>query len=280
MKNNIFIQLIIPILNPNESFLSDLLPRLHGQSLQPQILLINSGSFIPDGDYKLVNILKKDFNHANTRNIALNYPADFYLFMTQDTLPVDSYLIENLLKTFDEPDIVVTYARQCPYPDANAIEVYARETNYPLHSRIKSKSDLPELGIKTFFCSDSCAMYRGSYFRTVGGFAKDLNTNEDMEFAARAILCEKKIAYCAEAKVYHSHNFSMKQVWNRYRQFGKFFAQNDWILYTVAQYNKLTSTGIRQAIDELKYLLRTSPLSIPKSILLSFIKYIALKSNF
>ncbi|MDP3466655.1 MAG: glycosyltransferase family 2 protein, partial [Sulfuricurvum sp.] len=172
------------------------------------------------------------------------------------------------------------YARQIPYSNADAIEIFARTTNYPEHSIVKSKKDLPAMGIKTFFSSDSCAMYRGDYFRSVGGFTLDLNTNEDMEFAARAILNGKKIAYAHEAKVYHSHNFTLLQVWQRYRQIGKFFADNHWILNAVAHYSNAESTGIRQAVNELKYLFQKAPLKIPKSIVLSLTKYIAFKSSF
>ena len=269
---------IIPILNPPEMFFRKLAPTLLSQTLDPTIVLINSGEAIPKGNYTSVNIDKKEFNHANTRNLALNYEADFYLFMTQDAMPYDEYLVDNLLKAFEDPDVVVAYARQIPYADANAIEIFARTTNYPFASKIKSKEDLPIMGIKTFFNSDSCAMYRASYFKEVGGFKQDLNTNEDMEYAARAIMNGKKVAYVAEAKVYHSHNFTCKDIWKRYRAIGKFFKENQWILDVVSQYAKAESTGIKQALNELRYLLKKSPCDIPRSCLYSFIKYIAFKS--
>lgn len=274
------VQIIIPILNPEETFFSKILPVLYSQTIKADILLINSGSTIPSGDYELLSIEKKNFNHADTRNLALHRKADFYLFMTQDAQPYDEMLIEKLVNMFDDPDVVVAYARQIPYDDADAIEVFARTTNYPENSMVKSKSDLASMGIKTFFNSDSCAMYRGEYFRSVGGFTPGLNTNEDMDFAARAIMDGKKVAYAHDAKVYHSHNFTIKQVWQRYRQIGKFFAQNRWILETVAQYSNAESTGVKQAINELKYLSAHAPLSIPKSILFSLTKYIAFKSSF
>jgi len=187
------IQTIIPILNPPEIFFKKFIPALLSQTLYPTIVLINSGEAIPTGSYTSINIDKKEFNHANTRNLALKYEADFYLFMTQDALPYDEHLIEELLKAFEDEEVVVSYARQIPYENADTIEVFARTTNYPAQSVIKSKDDLTQLGIKTFFCSDSCAMYRASYFREVGGFKQGLNTNEDMEYAARAIMNGKKV---------------------------------------------------------------------------------------
>lgn len=271
------IQLIIPILNPYESFFTELIPALIGQTVRPDILLINSGDPIPTGEYEVITIDKKEFNHANTRNLALNYEADYYLFMTQDTMSYSDTLIENLLKPFDDLNVVVSYARQIPYTDADPIERFARQTNYPSKSQIKSMNDLAELGIKTFFSSDSCAMYRGEYFREIGGFTPHINTNEDMEFAARAILAGKKVAYTADAQVYHSHRFTLHQIWQRYREIGSFFAHNQWLLDTLAQYTKAESTGIKQAIGELKYLAKKAPLSLFRSFAISALKFAAFK---
>ncbi|NBL00409.1 MAG: glycosyltransferase, partial [Erysipelotrichia bacterium] len=250
---------------------------LHVQTVRSSILLINSGDVIPHGDFEVAKIDKTTFNHANTRNLALNYEADFYLFMTQDAMPYDEHLIAELLEAFEDEEVVVSYARQIPYEDADAIEVFARTTNYPAYSKFKSKADLAQLGIKTFFCSDSCAMYRASYFKEVGGFKQGLNTNEDMEYAARAIMNGKKVAYVAEAKVYHSHTFTCKDIWKRYLAIGEFFATNGWILEEAKKYSSAESTGVKQAIKELHYLWQNDKKLIPKSILFSLLKFIAYK---
>lgn len=269
---------LIPIFNPHLSFVDKVLPSLEQQNISSEIILIDSGTLDVCSEHPhMMKIHQSEFNHANTRNFALKYEADFYLFMTQDAMPCDGFLVENLLQAFENPEVVVAYARQIPYENANAIEVFARTTNYSAISKIKSKEDLPTMGIKTFFNSDSCSMYRASYFKQVGGFTKDLQTNEDMEFAARAIMDGKKVAYVADAKVYHSHNFTYKDIWKRYRAIGKFFKENNWIVDIVKQYSHVESMGIKQAIAELKYLLKKSPLDIPRSIFVSLIKYIAYK---
>lgn len=268
---------VFPIINPEKSFFSEIIPLLQDQVHSTHILLINSGSNVSTGKYEVIEIDPAEFNHANTRNLALNKESDFYLFMTQDAMPYDDKLIENLLKSFNDPDVVVSYARQIPYPEADPIERFARETNYPDRTRVKSKQDLPEHGIKTFFSSDSCALYRGDYFRSVNGFKKDLNTNEDMEFAARAILNGKKIAYCADAKVFHSHQYSFIQIWKRYTEIGRFFAQNKWILNEVSKYKKAESSGIKQALHELWYITKKSPLYLLRSLVISLTKFIAFK---
>ena len=269
---------VIPILNPPKDFFTVILPSLQNQTLKADILLINSGDKIEmELGCEVRSISKQEFNHANTRNIALEYEADYYLFMTQDAMPYDDTLIANLLDGFREPSVKLAYARQIPYSDASMIEVFARTTNYPALSQIKSKEMLPKLGIKTFFSSDSCAMYKGEYFRSVGGFKKDLNTNEDMEFAALAIMDGKKVAYCAEARVYHSHNFSFVQLWSRYAEIGRFFVNNKWILDIVKKYKPIGASGVSQALSELKFVIKHNPRLLGRSVVASLIKYIAFK---
>ena len=55
--------------------------------------------------------------------------------------------------------------------------------NYRAESRIKSEGDKKELGVKTYFCSDVCALYRKAYYEQVGGFVQPTIFNEDMIIA-------------------------------------------------------------------------------------------------
>ncbi len=276
---------IVPVLDASET-IEKQLSLIPDQTVSTKILIIDSASedntvqIAKDTGVEVHEISRSDFNHATTRNLVLQKEADFYLFMTQDALPHDDKLIENFLKPFEDENVVVSYARQIPHEDADPIEKFARETNYPPVSIVKSKEDLKALGIKTFFCSNSCAMYRASYFKEVGGFTEGLIMNEDMEFAARAILDGKKVAYAADAKVWHSHRYTVKDLFKRYFDIGIFFKTNGWIQDEVNKYNSTESTGVKQAKKELAYLFTNVPLSIPKSVLFSLTKYIAFKLGY
>jgi len=276
---------IIPTLNA-QHYLPKLILKLQKQTIPVTLMIIDSAS---DDDSvtiakqlgcEVLQIQREEFNHATTRNSAKNYEADFYLFMTQDALPVDNNLVENLIKPFVDPDVVVSYARQIPHEDADVLEKFARETNYPSTSLVKSKESLPTLGIKTFFASNTCAMYRASYFKEVGGFKEGLIMNEDMEYAARAIVNGKEVAYCAEAKVWHSHRYGLKVLFRRYFDIGIFFKTNPWIREEVEKYSSTESTGIKQAKAELAYLWREAPLALPRSLLFSITKYTAYKLGY
>lgn len=266
--------IIIPVLNPQKSFFDTIIPLIKKQSIVNRVILISSSGIVRDGEYESIVIDKRDFNHANTRNMALSYDSDFYLFMTQDATPFDKKLVENLLKPFEDSSVVVSYARQIPYEDAHIAEKFARGKNYPEESLVKSRKDIGQLGIKTFFSSDSCAMYRGEYFREMGGFKKDLNASEDMEFAYRAIMGDKKVAYCAEAKVYHSHVYTFFDLYKRYVVIGRFFRENPQIQESIQNTSSTEKTGAIQVIEEIRYITLRKPSALVKSFFYNLTKLV------
>ena len=136
--------------------------------------------------------------------------------MTQDAVPADEYVIGNLVKVLEEDEMTgAAYARQLAASDCNYIEKYTRKFNYPENSRIKSKEDLQEMGIKTFFCSNVCAAYKRNIYEKAGGFCKKTIFNEDMILAGHMINAGYKVAYVAEARVIHSHNYTGMQQFHR-----------------------------------------------------------------
>lgn len=134
---------------------------------------------------ELFHVAKGDFDHGGTRNLAVaKSQAPYFICMTQDALPVDEFLVERLMAPLRESDVAAVYARQQAREDCSPIEAYTHSFNYPLVDRIKSKEDIPALGIKTFFCSNVCAAYRRDIFRELGGFEAHTIFNEDMIYAA------------------------------------------------------------------------------------------------
>lgn len=217
-------------------------------------------------------IAPDQFNHATTRNIALDYPADYYLFLTQDAVPADAGLLPALLGPMADPQVALVYGRHLPPPGVRPEERFARLRHYPPVSHVRTAADLPRHGIHTFFASNVCALYRGTVFRALGGFTPGLPTNEDMEFAARAILAGHAVAYAAEARVWHGHRLSLAQLWRRYAAIGRFFAAAPWILEAAPA---LTAAGRAYMHDELRYLAVQAPAAIPRAVLAAAVKYLA-----
>ncbi len=166
---------------------------------------------------KIVSVEKKDYDHGGTRNLAVkNYgESDFFLCMTQDVIPADAFLIEKLLRCFKDEKVGAAYARQMAEEGASFTEQYLRLHNYPAESCKKTKEDMERLGIKTYMISNACAMYRKCTYERLGGFVTNTIFNEDMIFGAGLIEDGGAICYCAEARVYHTHNYGLKAQFKR-----------------------------------------------------------------
>ncbi|MCK9157140.1 MAG: glycosyltransferase [Paludibacteraceae bacterium] len=223
---NSFVDVIIPTYNPDTKLIRLLDALLHQTHQPSHIWIINTQTGTPLESMKgwkesklisVKNIAKEEFDHGATRNLGASLSnADYLLFMTQDAVPSNANLIEHLLQSFSTEGVAVAYARQVAGEDAGDIEQLTRRFNYPEESAVKSLADKEQLGIKTYFCSNVCAMYNRQRFMELGQFPKGAIFNEDMIFAARIINSGLKISYSADAKVIHSHNYTYKQQFKRY----------------------------------------------------------------
>lgn len=242
------IDVIIPVYRPDKKF-EKLFAALLAQTLKPdRIILMNTeeeGSTCKDIRKRLNRLMcrqkvygkknvevlitavkKEDFDHGGTRRMAVRRShADYFVMMTQDAVPADDYLLERLLLAVKEEGCALAYARQCAPIHATVVEQYTRMFNYPNVSCTKTKADLLRLGIKTYFCSDVCAVYKRSAYEAVGGFVERTIFNEDSIIASRFIDAGYSISYVAEAKVYHSHNYSLAEQFRRNFDLGVSHAQ-------------------------------------------------------
>lgn len=222
------IDVIIPTYKPGRE-LPGLIERLTKQTVSiNKIILMNTeqkyfdemlASFDGNLDENIVevhHITKSEFDHGRTRNQGVSYSeADIFVMMTQDAMPVDDRFIEELIKPLSDDKVAASYARQVAGPDSAAIERITREFNYPDKGCIKTSEDISKLGIKTYFCSNVSCAYKRTVYNELGGFVDKTIFNEDMIYAAGIIKAGYAISYAAEAKVYHSHNYSAMQQFHR-----------------------------------------------------------------
>lgn len=285
VKNNINIEYKIDIIIPtyrSDEKLDQLLTMLYRQTVKPnRVLLLHTieqegqEQRIPQIDganIAVIPVQKKDFDHGGTRKFGASLStADILMFMTQDAVPVDEYLIERLLEPYSDPWVAATYARQLADNSVGLVERYTRQFNYPKHSRVKAIEDIKELGIKTFFCSNVCATYRNSVYTKLGGFVDRTIFNEDMIMAAAMLRSDYRVAYVADAKVMHCHNYSYLQQFTRNFDLGVSHKQYEEVFHGV----KSESEGIRLVKNTLNYLIEKKQyLLIPDLILNSGFKFL------
>lgn len=254
------VSVVIPTLNADQE-LDHLLTLLEGQSLKPaEILVVDSSSeddtvaVAQRHRVKAHVINRADFNHGATRHMAFGMTSSPYVvFMTQDAVPADDRLLENLVAPMEnDTSIAAVSGRQLPKADARRFEQLVRGFNYPEEGSVRGSADVERYGIKTFCITDVCAAYRRTAYYEAGGFPTT-ETNEDMLIAARFIANGSRIAYEPAACVYHSHNFTPKQQYDRNRLVGRFLALNDAEFMHISAYGeggRMVKSVSKQLIKE------------------------------
>lgn len=192
-------------------------------------------------------VQKKDFSHSLTRELAArSSKADIIVFISQDVEPFNENWLYYLVKDIIDNNVSATYSRQVT--KFNNLEKYTREKNYPKESKVVSKEDIGNLGLKTFFFSDASSAIKKEVFEQLNYYNnKKLPINEDMYIAHKLITNGYKIKYCSDSIVYHSHNFKLKELYNRYKLTGQFFKENSYL----DEYGT-TDSGMKLAMYVLK----------------------------
>jgi rhamnosyltransferase len=172
------------------------------------------------------------FDHGGTRTMAGSMASgEILVYLTQDVLPASADMTANLTAPLRESeDIWLSYGRQLPSFQATEIAAHLREFNYPAESQVRSFADREKYGFRTVFVSNSCAAYRHQRLAEIGYFESNLIFGEDSCAAGRLLAKGGRIAYSADAAVYHSHNYSWSEDFHRYFDIGVFHQSQSWLL--------------------------------------------------
>ena len=271
------ILLCIPMLNA-ESTCLNLLHSITIQTLQPDFFKIidssstdNSPEYFRKSGLSVHVIPRMQFNHGATRQLAVELcpEAELIIFMTQDAILADPDSLQRLVNAFADPLVGVAYGRQLPAPDATPIAAHARLFNYPVESYVRSEADIPRYGIKTAFLSNSYAAYRRSALMAVGGFPATAILSEDTMVATKMLLSGWKVAYCAAATCYHSHNYTPLKELQRYFDIGVFHAREAWYLQALG---RAEGEGKKFVLSEFRYLRQHAPALILAALFRSALK--------
>lgn len=266
--------LIIPTLNAGGQFIK-LLEQINSQTLQVKKFLIDSDS--TDGTdglagrfgFEVIKVLRSEFHHGATRQFALehmlkNFSADVVIFLTQDVLLYDENSLAELVKIFSEDESVgICYGRQLPHENATSEAKFLRAFNYPEKSQMRTFEDRKIFGIKTATNSNSFAAYRVKFLQEVGGFPSQVILSEDMFVAAKMLMAGHKIFYNAQAKVYHSHNYTAAEEFHRYFDIGVFHSRENWIR---KNFGSAEGAGKKFVLMKFLAILKENPLKIFSAI--------------
>lgn len=271
--------LVIPTYNAG-LFLERMIPALERQTFMPaSFLVIDSGSaddtverFAAAGA-RIHSITPDEFDHGGTRQLAVDMlpHAEIIVFLTHDAIPADPQSFAHLVRVFEDPQIGVAYGRQLPHPDASPLGAHARLFNYPDKSLAHAMADAERDGIKAAFCSNSFAAYRTAALKEAGGFPDHTIIGEDTLAAAAIMAAGWTKSYVAEARVYHSHSYTIREEFARYFDIGVMHASAHSL---IKQFGKPESEGRRFVLSELSFLWHGHRRLIPSAMVRSASKYL------
>ena len=271
--------IVVPTLNPGQLWTA-WIAAVKQQTCQPRSVLVIDSSSDDDtlllsraAGFEVCVIARADFNHGATRQLAVErlIHDDFLVFLTQDAILANAFALEKIVECFADPDTGVVYGRQLPRLQAGHIESHARLFNYPATSRQSKFADCKQLGIRAVFNSNSFAAYRPEALMSVGGFPAHAIVSEDVYVAVKMLQHNWNVVYCADAQVYHSHDYTMMQEFCRYFDIGVFHAREHWMAELLGRHE---GEGLKFLKSEWRYLFKMAPYLIPVSLLRTIFKYL------
>lgn len=214
---DINISLIIRTLN-EARHLEDLLQGIAAQQtdgLNYEVVLVDSGS--TDGTLeiaerhgcRILRITREEFSFGRSLNMGCAAASGDILAITSGhCVPADPFWLQRLCQPLLDGVAQYSHGRQLGGPHSHFSERRIFAKYFP------EQSQIPQEG---FYCNNAnSALLRSAWERY--RFDEELTGLEDMEFAQRLTKDGGKLAYVAEACVYHHHSETWPQVRRRFER--------------------------------------------------------------
>lgn len=274
------VSVVIPTKNAGTQF-KELLKRIRSQTVSNiEIVVVDSGS--TDSTVTIaetladtvIEIPPEEFHHGRTRNLGANATSgDVIVFTVQDAMPANAEWLSKLINPIENSTADVTYGNQIAYSDAKPPDRFFYEYFYPDKQVILNESDTVDQGefyLNNIFISDVCS----AVSRTVWGdfqFQDSVDMSEDKDFAYRIAKEGHTLQYCPEAKIYHSHNYSLQSLFLRRYKDGMAFKD----IATGGSDNFLAE-GVRYVLLEYIYLIKIGAIHwAPYALLYDLVYFIS-----
>jgi len=186
------------------------------------VLVIDSES--SDGSWELAGSLPverlrvrvDDFNHGDTRNLAARQVRGTHaVFLVQDAVPADRMWLRQLVAAAELSEVVGSYSRQLPQPDAPAAVTLHQRAALPQADALRVQRLAPgqswatlspaeQFALATFRNNSSCIRRSVLLERPF----QRLSYGEDLEWGQRAVRDGLALVYEPASTVYHSHDRS------------------------------------------------------------------------
>jgi GT2 family glycosyltransferase len=159
---------------------------------------------IPRGEYIPGKVLNEGMRSSS---------GEIVVFLNSDCTPESNDWLENLVNGFVSHDIAAVFGAQLP-----------RNNCHPVHA--KDILDTFGNGLNQSSWNHCFSMAASAIRRSVWNiynFSDELQYSEDIDWTWKLRVMGYKIKYIPEARVYHSHNYTLQQCYKR--QYGEGLAE-------------------------------------------------------
>jgi rhamnosyltransferase len=155
-----------------------------------------------------------DYNYGKTRNEGASLTdGEFLIFLSTDVEIVGKKWLSNLTRHFNNPKVAGVYGRQLPKKSSPPMEKHFILTTYGDQTKhISLQQGTLKKGL-VIFSNTNTAVRRAVWEKIK---IPEMLKSEDQEWAKRALLAGNEIVYDSEAQVYHSHQYTLKGVFQEY----------------------------------------------------------------
>jgi rhamnosyltransferase len=264
------ISIVIPTKNGGELF-EHVLQGLADQSYrgERELVIVDSGS--TDRTLSIAHRHRArihetpphEFNHGETRNYGVRVSeGEVVVLMTQDAVPANASLLDNLVAPFSDGEVAGVMARQIPRPQARAItrrnlNAWVTGQDVGQVKRIADPAQYERLSPmeRYMLCTfdNVCSAVRKSTWHRLP-FPKTY-FGEDIEWGKRALMNGWKTVYEPRAVVVHSHdrtlNYEYKRTYLCHRRLYELFQ-----LQTVPTLRHVLRGAYRGSVSDLVYTLK------------------------
>lgn len=213
------VSIIIPTKNAENYIEKCLLGVLSQKTLlNYEVLVIDSCSkdktkeIVSKYPVKYCSIDEANFKHGDTRNHASGIANGKYLvFLTQDAVPADELWLEALIDDLKDNNVAGVYSRHLPRLGGNLLEERKTLEEFPGIREVRNK-EYKKSNIY-HFSNTSSAINKDIW--TIHRFDEDAVFAEDQTWAEKVITAGYRIVYEPKSRVYHSHNYNLRQRFER-----------------------------------------------------------------